>query len=79
MITICWDVDDVLNNLMEAWFCFFKLDSNKDINIDYNDIIKNPPDELLGITKKEYLDSLDYFRVNYYSLLPPNKLNLKLV
>lgn len=75
MITICWDVDDVLNNLMQEWFTYYKyINLDKYDNICFNNLIENSPNDILSITKKEYLESLDYFRMNYYKDLKPNEI-----
>lgn len=71
MLTIAWDVDDVLNNLMQAWledFC-----EQKNIEFEYENIVTNPPHELLGISLAEYHTSLDEFRKSKKALyLNPN-------
>ncbi len=59
---IVWDLDDVLNNLMEAWFCAYASTSSGSVVGDYQGIVQNPPHQLLGITHSEYLNSLDTFR-----------------
>ena len=62
MITIAWDVDDVLNNLTEAWL--------KDYNercgfgYKYEDLTQNPPCKLLKLSHSEYIDLLDSFRLS---------------
>lgn len=62
MLTIVWDVDDVLNDLMRIWFEHWWLLSHAECTITYNQISENPPHRLLGITLAEYLASLDKFR-----------------
>ena len=62
MKTIIWDVDDVLNNLMQEWFEEHWLSSHPECKLKYEDLIENPPDKLLGITLNEYRESLDEFR-----------------
>jgi len=64
MLTIVWDVDDVLNDLMRAWFEQKWLPGHPGCSLRYDAIIENPPDRLLGITKIEYLESLDCFRLS---------------
>lgn len=62
MKTIVWDVDDVLNDFMFMWFeCFWK-PKKIDCYTNYSGLNKNPPNDILGITLKEYLDSIDLFR-----------------
>jgi len=62
MKTIIWDVDDVLNNLMEEWFENHWLPSHHECRLKYGDLVENPPDKLLGTTLNEYRKSLDEFR-----------------
>ena len=64
MKTIVWDVDDVLNDLMQTWFERYWVPSHSDCAISYNEISENPPLGLLGITKSEYRASLDDFRLS---------------
>ena len=64
MLTIVWDVDDVLNSLMRDWFeCGWK-PANPACPLKYEDLTENPPDRVLGISRREYLDSLDRFRLS---------------
>ena len=69
-ITIAWDVDDVLNSLTTEWFAQYKKEHN--ISLAFTDLTSNPPHNLLGIRKQEYLDSLDKFRAQHLMDLPPN-------
>jgi len=62
MPTLVWDIDDVLNNLMEAWFTTVWLPAHPDRSLRYQDILDNPPYHSLGVTKAEYFQSLDAFR-----------------
>jgi len=62
MKTIIWDVDDVLNNLMEDWFEKHWRLIHHECNIEYGDLVENPPDKILGTTLYEYRKSLDEFR-----------------
>jgi len=64
MLTIAWDVDDVLNNLMHDWLINEWLPKHPKCSISYNEITKNPPLEILAITEKEYIKSLDSFRLS---------------
>lgn len=63
MLTIAWDVDDVLNDLMQCWFNDFK-QSNCSCEVCYQDLIQNPPHEILKMYKNDYLNSLDEFRLS---------------
>jgi hypothetical protein len=64
MRTIVWDVDDVLNNLMETWFTSVWKPAHAESRVGYSDIAENPPYGSLGISKDEYLGSLDEFRIS---------------
>jgi len=64
MKTIIWDVDDVLNDLMRSWFEEYATSGGADTHITYNQLTSNPPHELLGISRMEYLASLDAFRLS---------------
>ncbi|HUN89590.1 MAG TPA: hypothetical protein VMU28_12395 [Terriglobales bacterium] len=63
MLTIAWDVDDVLNDLMRSWLSAWKR-QHPECRVEYAEITENPPDRVLGITRKEYLVSLDAFRIS---------------
>jgi len=69
MKTIVWDVDDVLNDLMNVWLEQFWQPKHR---LDYESIKVNPPHQLLGVSKEEYLSLLDDFRLsgNYDRLEP---------
>jgi hypothetical protein len=62
MLTIVWDVDDVLNDLMYQWFTFHWLPENPDCKCSYRELSGNPPNEVLGISRAAYFSSLDAFR-----------------
>ncbi len=64
MLTIAWDVDDVLNDLMYLWFEYQWLPGHPECALKYRDIIKNPPHRLLGVSINDYEDSLDTFRLS---------------
>jgi hypothetical protein len=64
MLTIAWDIDDVLNELMRTWFTEVWKREHTDCGMSYSDITENPPDRVLGISRSEYLFSLDEFRVS---------------
>ena len=64
MQTIVWDVDDVLNDLMAAWFRKAWLPSHPACRVRYEELTENPPHRVLDIPKEEYLASLDAFRVS---------------
>lgn len=74
MLTIVWDVDDVLNDLMRAWFSEAWKPSHPACGLRYSDLTENPPDRVLGIARMEYLDSLDAFRMSARARsMPPNQ------
>lgn len=73
MLTIVWDVDDVLNNLMFDWFHQKWLIDHPDSSCSYEELEKNPPHEILGVSLKEYLSSLDEFRQVEMVNLHPNQ------
>lgn len=62
VLTIAWDVDDVLNELMKQWFELEWLPLHPECSLKYEDLSENPPHRLLGVSCEEYLRSLDIFR-----------------
>lgn len=64
MLTIAWDVDDVLNNLMEAWLAEAWKPIHPECKIPYSAITENPPHRLLDASERDYLASLDTFRLS---------------
>ena len=64
MKTIVWDIDDVLNDLTKKWLEKGWLPLHRNCKLKYEDLTENPPHRLLGVTKKEYLESLDEFRLS---------------
>lgn len=64
MRTIVWDLDDVLNDLMMAWFTESWRPAHPECALSYAEITENPPDRVLGISRTEYLSSLDAFRMS---------------
>lgn len=75
--TIIWDIDDVLNNLMEEWLQTEWMKNNPKSGIKYSDLKSNPPHNILGIPKEDYLVSLDKFRIESFHKLIPNPLILE--
>ena len=71
MLTIAWDVDDVLNDLMRSWFSEAWLPAHPACALRYEELRANPPAALLGVSGEEYLDSLDRFREARYAELAP--------
>ena len=62
MKTIVWDVDDVLNNLMQTWLEQAWKPGHPQCSVTYAGITENPPNRVLRIAESEYLASLDEFR-----------------
>lgn len=73
MISIAWDVDDVLNDLMYYWLNNMWLSQHPDCKVCFEQIIKNTPEHIINSTKEEYLLSLDNFRLSKaYLKMEPN-------
>ncbi len=70
MLTIAWDVDDVLNDLTAAWLQAYNHEAST--NFAYSDLKQNPPHAMLGISLDDYRSSLDSFREQYFDSLKPN-------
>ena len=62
MITVVWDVDDVLNDLMRSWFEQGWKPEHVGCGVEYVDLRENPPHRVLGISREQYLASIDAFR-----------------
>jgi FMN phosphatase YigB (HAD superfamily) len=62
MLTIVWDVDDVLNDLMFQWFALGWKREHTEATVEYGGLRENPPHAALGATREEYLASMDAFR-----------------
>ena len=63
MLTLVWDVDDVLNDFMRCWFEHYWLPEHSSCTLSYSDITANPPHDILGISLEKYQQSLDEFRL----------------
>jgi hypothetical protein len=73
MLTIAWDIDDVLNNLMADWLKEKWLPEHPGCGVTFEQIIENPPERILKSTREEYLESLDAFRLSgRYMHMSPN-------
>lgn len=70
--SIVWDVDDVLSDLMRSWFERCWLKAHPECQLQYGDIVENPPHRILNIELEHYLASLDEFRLSgeYQKLTP---------
>jgi hypothetical protein len=64
MNLLVWDIDDVLNELMREWFEQHWLPRHTECETRYPQICANPPHQVLGISQREYLNSLDEFRAS---------------
>ena len=75
MKTMAWDVDDVLNDLLRAWFDQAWRPRDPTCAISYEQLTENPPHAILGTTIDDYRRSLDAFRLSDAGAnLPPNPL-----
>lgn len=58
---------------MRSWFDRVWIPGHPGERLTYSEITQNPPDGLLGISRQEYLASLDAFRLSSdYARLEPN-------
>jgi hypothetical protein len=71
MLTIAWDVDDVLNDLMRRWLESAWIPVHPRRPLRYEELTENPPHRLLGVELEEYLESLDDFRLASAGRLEP--------
>lgn len=71
MITLVWDVDDVLNDLTRRWFEDSWRPAHPDAPVGYAGLTRQPPSSLLGVPDAEYLASLDDYRARRYDALAP--------
>jgi hypothetical protein len=62
MLTVVWDIDDILNDLMYQWFLHGWLAEHPDCAISYGQLSSNPPHAILGVDSRDYLASMDRFR-----------------
>jgi len=62
MLTVVWDVDDILNDLMHQWFLHGWLTEHPDCSVSYEQLSCNPPHTVLGVGREDYLASMDRFR-----------------
>jgi hypothetical protein len=63
-VTLVWDVDDVLNNLMAQWFARVWLPTHPNCRVEYAELCDNPPHQVLGVALATYLESLDTYRLS---------------
>ena len=67
---LVWDIDDVLNQFMRH--CLPRFPSQR--QLQYEELTVNPPHDLLGISKEQYLATLDASRADLYELPPRREL-----
>ena len=73
MKTIAWDIDDVLNDLMDVWLVSKWLPEHPGCKVGFEQIAQNTPEIILNTTREDYFNSLDSFRLaKAYSQLKPN-------
>jgi hypothetical protein len=72
LITLVWDVDDVLNDLTRRWLEDAWRPAHPDADVAYADLTRQSPAALLGVAETEYLASLDDFRARRYAALDPD-------
>ena len=73
MLTIAWDVDDILNDLMCFWLVDKWLLEHPDCRVSFKQITENTPERIIKSTLEEYQLSLDSFRLSgAYARLEPN-------
>jgi hypothetical protein len=63
VLTIVWDVDDVLNDMTGQWRSWCCTCTGLELP-PYEALIANPPHETVGMGFDEYLASLDEFRLS---------------
>ncbi len=61
MLTVVWDVDDILNDLMYQWFIMGGWRSIRSAGFPTS-AQRNPPHQVLGVDRGDYLNSMDQFR-----------------
>ncbi len=72
MRTIAWDIDDVLNDLMQTWLEDWWRPAHPDCVRPFEQLTDNPPHRLLDTSLAAYLASLDAFRLSgRYAQLAP--------
>ncbi len=69
-----WDIDDVLNPLMQEWLEHQKHTKKVDLEFKYTNLENPDFSESLNWSRKDFIDSLDEFRLNFQATLEPNNL-----
>lgn len=72
MITLVWDVDDVLNDLTRRWLDDDWRPAHPGASVAYGDLTRQPLSAVMGVADAEYLASLDDFRARRYAALDPD-------
>jgi hypothetical protein len=73
LISIAWDIDDVLNDFMRNWLDYIKASGECSGSFKYNDLTTNPPHGIFDGELDRYLASLDAFREKSLPGLAPQK------
>ncbi len=63
-LTLIWDLDDVLNDQTRLWLERSWCVAHPDKAVTYDELTENPPHRILGVTREEYLASMDEFRAS---------------
>jgi hypothetical protein len=73
MLTLAWDIDDVLNELMRTWFEAWWRPRHPSARLKLENLAQNPPHQILGVGLHDYLHSLDEFRLSgQYAQMSPD-------
>jgi hypothetical protein len=73
LVSIAWDIDDVLNDFMRNWLEFLKAEGECSDSFRYDDLTANPPHGIFEGKLEKYLASLDTFREKYLLALRPQE------
>lgn len=71
---VVWDIDDVLNPLMEDWLEHQKSIERIDASLTYDSLIDPDFSRTLNWGRNRFLESLDEFRLQSQSKLLPNQM-----
>jgi len=73
LLTLVWDIDDVLNDFTRCWFEEWWCARNPGCMLSYHNLVSNPPHSILGIKLEEYQRSIDEFRLSaLFEKMQPN-------
>ena len=71
---VVWDIDDVLNPLMEVWLEHQKSIKRIDGSFSYDSLTDPDFSQTLKWGRNSFLESLDEFRLQFQSKLLPNRM-----